>query len=66
MTSARMLPNEGGFRKASNLRGMIRRRARSGTAWATLALIKPVAIAVHFQDMDMMREAVEERTREPL
>ena len=31
-----------------------------------LALIEPVAVAIHLQDMDVMSEPVEQRTGEPL
>ena len=33
---------------------------------AALALIKPVAVAVHLQDMDVMGKLVEQCTGEPL
>jgi hypothetical protein len=29
-----------------------------------LALLEPIAVAVHFQDVDMVREAIEQRTGE--
>jgi hypothetical protein len=29
-------------------------------------LVEPVAVAVHFEDMDVMGEPVEQRTGEPL
>lgn len=33
---------------------------------ATLALLKPIAVAVHLEDMDMMGQPVEQRAGEPL
>src|SRR5271168_2231112 len=66
MMLARRPPNWGPFRQASGLGWIIRRRIRAGRAWASLALIEPVAVAVHFQDMDVMGEPVEQRTGEPL
>src|SRR5271169_4868014 len=59
-------PELGAFRQTSDLGGIIRRCVRAGTAGAALALIEPVAFAVHLQDMDVMGEPVEQRTGEPL
>ena len=39
----------------SGLGGLIRRRVRAGTG-ERVALIEPVAVAVHLQDMDVMGE----------
>ena len=59
-------PELGAFRQASGLVGMIRRCVRAGMARVALALIEPVAVAIHLQDMDVMSEPVEQRACEPL
>src|SRR3974377_462058 len=37
-----------------------------GTFWASLALGEPVAFAVHFENVDMMGQAIEQGAGEPL
>jgi hypothetical protein len=44
---------------------MIRRGGRTGAAGAALALIEPVTVAVHVQDMDGMGQPVQPCTGEP-
>src|SRR5258707_13286293 len=56
-------PDWGPFRQASGLGGIIRRRGRGGPGGGGLGLIEPGAVAVHFQHMDVVGEAVEECAR---
>jgi hypothetical protein len=44
---------------------VIRRLGGRGTL-PLFALLKPITLAIHLQDMDMMRESVEQRAGEPL
>ena len=37
----------------------------TGVALPALALFQPIAVAVHFQDVDVVREPVEQRAGEP-
>ena len=37
-----------------------------GSALAPLALLQPIAVAVHFKDMDVVRQLVEQRSGESL
>ena len=50
----------------SFLRSAVRWRFGLGPTGPALALGEPEAIAVHFEDMDVMRETVEERAGQPL
>ena len=54
MIVAKRPPNWEPFRKASGFGGVIRGRVGTGPACAALALVEPVAVAVHFQDMDVV------------
>ena len=47
--------------RVSFLRSVVRRRFELGPTGPALALGEPEAIAVHFEDMDVMRETIEER-----
>src|SRR5260370_16619014 len=44
----------------------VRYAGRSGRTLAALALLEPIAVAVHFEDVDVVREPVEQRAGEPL
>jgi hypothetical protein len=48
--------------RVSFLRGSVRRLFGPGFAGSALGVSEPEAVAVHFEDMDVMREAIEERT----
>ena len=45
---------------ASSLGSVVRRIGGSGAALRVLALLEPIAVAVHFEDMDVMGESVEQ------
>ena len=40
--------------------------AACGLALASLALFEPIAVAVHFEDVDVVGQSVEQRTGQPL
>src|SRR5258708_34328296 len=44
----------------------VRDAGRSGRTLAALALLEPIAVAVPFEDVDVVREPVEQRAGEPL
>src|SRR5713101_1245684 len=43
----------------------VRYAGRSGRTLAALALLEPIAVAVHFEDVDVVREPVEQRAGIP-
>ena len=58
-------PPAGRLAASRSLRGWaVRYAGGAGGTLMALALLEPIAIAVHFQDVDVVREPVEQRAGE--